>query len=241
MLLGVGISDVPLRNPGVPAVLAVSMFPWATVPDRVVCVLKHLLGERALATASVIRCSLHALPIPPIYVSPGRDARTSERLGYGFRRDTLKRHDHRGERLTRSGSASSSSPPHTQHVIAKPPRNGPAQSRAFGIRAPEPWHAPPASSPKTVWESRAMGNAGGYLRNSHPSHRAKTMYERKSGRTIRSTIVMGQTCSVHNKRLSRSVFYLRYSLMKPCWTRDSSCSCRNMGQSTSSLNWTYDN
>lgn len=77
------------------------MISGAAVPDRVIYVLRHLLGERALAAASVIRCGLRAPPVPPIYASPYRDARTSERLGYGFRRYALKRHDHRGERLTR--------------------------------------------------------------------------------------------------------------------------------------------
>jgi hypothetical protein len=34
-----------LKNPGIPPVLAVSMIPWATVPNRIVYILKHLLGE----------------------------------------------------------------------------------------------------------------------------------------------------------------------------------------------------
>ena len=44
---------------------------------------------------------LHALLVPPIHVSPDGDTRTSKRLGYGFRRDALKRHDHCSQRLTR--------------------------------------------------------------------------------------------------------------------------------------------
>lgn len=72
-----------------------------TIPDRGIYVLKHFSGERALAAASVIRCSLHALPVPAIYVSPDRDTRTSKRLSYCLRRNTLERNNHRVEHLTR--------------------------------------------------------------------------------------------------------------------------------------------
>lgn len=77
------------------------MIPWATVPDRIVYILKHLLSKRTLAVASVICRSLHALLVPPFHISPDRDARTSKRLGHSFRRDSLKRYDYRSERLTR--------------------------------------------------------------------------------------------------------------------------------------------
>lgn len=60
------------------------MIPWTAIPNRIIYVLKRLLGERALASASVIRRGLHVLVIPPIHVSPAKEARTSKRLCYGF-------------------------------------------------------------------------------------------------------------------------------------------------------------
>ena len=85
VLLPVGIEDAPLKNPGIRTILAVSMLPWASVPERVVYVLKHFLADRTRATAFVIRRRLQALLVPSIHVSPDRDARTSKPLGCGLR------------------------------------------------------------------------------------------------------------------------------------------------------------
>lgn len=68
------------------------MIPRTTVPDRVIYVLKHILGKRTLAAAFVIRRSLHALLVPLVHVSPDRNAHTPKRLGYGFRRNSLNRY-----------------------------------------------------------------------------------------------------------------------------------------------------
>ena len=108
-------------------------------PDHVFYVLKHFLGGRALAAASVIRCSLDALPVPPIYVSPDRDARTSKRLGYGFRRDTLKRHNPRGKRLTRIRLLSMRSNPGNLVDV-----------ESVRIRNSHPWHWHGQSLPSAV-------------------------------------------------------------------------------------------
>lgn len=72
VVFSVGIKDVSLKNPSIPAVLAVSMIPCATVSDRVVYVLKHLFGERTLAVASVLRRILQTLLVSPAHLSPSR-------------------------------------------------------------------------------------------------------------------------------------------------------------------------
>lgn len=100
ILLVVGIKDAHSKNSGIPMVPAVSIIPRVTVPDHIVYVSKHLPGERVLAAAYVVYCSLHALAVPPIHVSPDRDRLTSKRLGYSLRGDALKRHNPRGKRLT---------------------------------------------------------------------------------------------------------------------------------------------
>lgn len=91
VLLFVGIEHVPLKNSGILMAVTVSMIPGDTVPNR-------FLGGRILAAASVIRCSLYALLVPPTRVSPDWEARTPERVSYGFRRSSPKRHEHSGER-----------------------------------------------------------------------------------------------------------------------------------------------
>jgi len=61
VLLSVSIEDVPLKQPGIPTVLSVSMVLWATVPNRVMYILKHVLSESTLAATAVICCDPYAL------------------------------------------------------------------------------------------------------------------------------------------------------------------------------------